>query len=190
MGETARAGRVLLIMGPAGAGKSVLARRLAARLRFEFIEGDAFHSPANVAKMRAGIPLDDADRAPWLDALHGALRDAVAAHRSVVVACSCLRRRHRERLLSGLPCVAIVHLEAARELLHDRVVRRVGHYMPAGLVESQLDALEPPDPISYGERLTFSRWTDRALRIDAAAPLAGITDAIAARLDPKCEPAG
>jgi gluconokinase len=183
MGETTGTGAVLFVMGPAGAGKTTVARRLAATLGYDFIEGDAFHTPANIAKMRAGIALDETDRAPWLEALRGALCDAVAAGRSIVVACSGLRRIHRERLLRGLRRVAIVYLDAAPGLLHHRIAGRSDHYMPPDLVASQLDALEPPHALSSGERLTFGPWTDRALFIDAAAPVDRITEAIAERLE-------
>lgn len=181
-------GNVLLVMGPAGAGKTTVARRLAAELNFDFIEGDAFHPPANVAKMRAGIALEDADRMPWLRALRQALDDATAAGRSVVVACSALRRFYREVLLGGLPRSAMVFLAGAEDLLHDRVAQRSLHFMPAELLHSQLDALEPPARLGAHVRLRFSPWTDRALFVDAASPVAAIERAVLDRLDPVDDP--
>lgn len=183
MDEATGTGEVLLIMGPAGAGKTTIARRLAADLGFDFVEGDAFHPPANVSKMRAGIALDDEDRAPWLAALHQALVDAAGAGRSVVVACSALRRIYREKLLHGLPHVAIVYLEGAQDLLYDRMSERTDHYMPAELLDSQLDTLEPPTPLTDTEPLQFGPWTDRALVVDAASPVDEIVEAVTGRLD-------
>jgi gluconokinase len=184
MGDANAIGNVLLVMGPAGAGKTTVARRLAAELNFDFVEGDAFHPPANVAKMRAGIALDERDRAPWLAALRRAVEDAAVAGRSIVVACSALRRPYREALLDGLPRVATVFLAGAQHLLHDRVAQRSGHYMPAELLDSQLTALEPPARLFARDPLRFGPWTDRALFVDAASPVAEIERAVLDRLDP------
>ena len=129
----------LVVMGVSGAGKSTVALELAARLGADFVEGDALHPAENVAKMLRGEPLGDADREPWLDAL-GAL---LAAMPQVVVTCSALRRAYRDRLRAAAPGVVFVHVDVPRAVLEERLARRTGHYMPASLLASQLDTLEP-----------------------------------------------
>lgn len=135
----------VLVMGVSGAGKTLLGRGLADRLGWIFRDGDDVHPPVNVAKMRRGLPLDDADRGPWLDALALMLATAVSHGPQTVLACSALRRRYRQRL--GLPRqgVRLVHLAGSPELLRERVEQRAGHFMPAALLDSQLATLEPPD---------------------------------------------
>jgi gluconokinase len=128
-------------MGVAGAGKTTLARALAERLGWAFLDADALHPPANVEKMRAGRPLDDADRAPWLSAV-AAWIDAQAG--PSVVACSALRRAYRAALMDGRPRARLVYLDASPELVAARVAGRADHYFPASLVESQFASLEPP----------------------------------------------
>ena len=139
--------------------------------------------PANLAKMRAGIALDDADRGPWLDALRPALDEAVVAGRSAVVACSCLRRSYRERLLGGLSRVAVVFLHASADVLYDRIAQRTDHYMPAALLDSQLDALEPPAPVIAAEPFAFEPWTDRALFLRSTEPVERLVAEVLRRLD-------
>jgi gluconokinase len=130
-------------MGVSGSGKSTVARALAECLGVPFCEGDDVHPPANVAKMKAGQPLDDTDRAPWLAALNAWMY----AHRSGgVVSCSALRRRYRDRLRDGLePPPAFVLLDPPREVLEQRMAARQGHFMPGSLLDSQLATLERPD---------------------------------------------
>lgn len=135
---------VLLVMGVAGAGKSTLGRALAARLGWAFQEGDDLHPEANVAKMRAGIPLSDADRAPWLAAIGRLLDRWAAERRPGVVACSGLKRGYRDQLCDMRPQVRIVFLAADESLVRDRVAQRTDHYYPASLVPSQFATLEPP----------------------------------------------
>jgi gluconokinase len=134
----------IVVMGVSGAGKTVVGRRLADRLGWEFHDADGFHPAANVAKMRAGTPLTDADRQPWLERLAAFLSAAVAGSPPVVLACSALARRHREAL--GLPNarIRLVHLSGTPEVIRSRLVQRAGHFMPATLLDSQLAALEPP----------------------------------------------
>jgi gluconokinase len=134
----------LIIMGVSGSGKSTLAQALAARLGVPFLEGDDFHSAGNRGKMAAGIALDDEDRRPWLDAL-GAAIAADAAPRGVVAACSALKRSHRDRLrrAAGRP-LRFICLVVEPDALVQRLAARQGHYMPATLLASQLEALEMP----------------------------------------------
>ena len=135
---------VLVIMGVSGSGKTTVARPLAARLGWPFKEGDDFHSPANIAKMEAGTPLGDADRAPWLAAIAAWIDDRAAAGEAGVVTCSALKRAYRDRLRAGRPQVRIVYLRGSEELIAARLVRRTGHFMPPSLLASQFAALEPP----------------------------------------------
>ena len=136
---------IVLVMGVSGAGKSTVGMRLAQALGAAFIEADDHHPPANVEKMRAGVPLDDADRWPWLDALADAIRAAAAAG-CVVVACSALRHRYRDRLLAGQSVpVRIVHLTGSPAVIGARMSTRTDHYMPPSLLPTQIAALEVPD---------------------------------------------
>ena len=135
---------VLIVMGVAGAGKSTLAKALAAKLGWTFLEGDDLHPPANVAKMRAGHALEDADRWPWLAAI-GEWIDARAGE-PAVIACSALKRSYREFLGRGRPFVRTVYLDGSPELVGERVAARRDHYFPTSLVASQFEALEPPGP--------------------------------------------
>ncbi|WP_088333643.1 gluconokinase [Sphingomonas mucosissima] len=132
-------------MGVSGSGKSTLGALLAEALACLFLEGDDFHDPAAVEKMRLGRPLEDADRWPWLDRLGGALREAAAADGCAVAACSALRRCYRDRLVAaaGVP-VRFILLDNNRGELLRRLSNRQGHYMPPSLLDSQLDTLEPP----------------------------------------------
>jgi len=133
----------LIVMGVAGAGKTTLARALAERLGWAFLDADALHPPANVEKMRAGIPLGDADRAPWLAAV-AAWMDAEAG--PSVVACSVLKRAYRAALTEGRPDARLVYIDASPELVATRVAERADHYFPASLIASQFQSLEPPGP--------------------------------------------
>ena len=132
-------------MGVSGSGKSTLGSVLAQRLGCRFLEGDAFHDPAAVAKMRAGRPLDDDDRWPWLDRLGAAVGEAVRSGGIAVAACSALKRDYRERLVAAIDApTRFVLLEAEPEELVRRLTQRAGHYMPASLLRSQLATLERP----------------------------------------------
>ena len=136
---------VLVVMGVSGCGKSTVGERLAEALGLDFVEGDAFHAPSSVAKMASGLPLTDADRADWLVLLADKLAGVVREHRGVVLACSALKRAYRERLRAGAPQLRLVHLTGAPAMLLERTAQRIGHYMPASLLESQLATLEPPE---------------------------------------------
>jgi len=132
-------------MGVSGCGKSTLVADLAAHLASPAFEGDDFHAPESVAKMRAGQPLDDADRWPWLDRLGAAIGMAVRERGIAVAACSALKRSYRERLeqAAGVP-LAFVLLEGEREEIAPRLAARAGHYMAPSLLDSQLATLERP----------------------------------------------
>ncbi len=134
-------------MGPAGSGKTTVGRRLAESLGWPFHEGDAFHPPENVALMRAGVPLGDAERAPWLAALADVIARTLAAGRGAVLACSALRRDYRRRLVppgTAEGAVRFVYLRADAALLEARLARRTGHYFAPSLLASQLATLEEP----------------------------------------------
>ena len=135
---------VIVLMGVSGSGKTTVGRLLARALDAEFAEGDAYHPPENIEKMRRGIPLDDADRWPWLEILSTEIDRWLASGRSVVLACSALKQRYRDVLARGRPGVRFVHLEGDQALIRRRLDQRRGHYMPAALLDSQFAALEPP----------------------------------------------
>lgn len=140
---------MLIMMGVSGCGKSSVGERVADRLGWTFLDGDTLHPAANVAKMHAGTPLDDADRIPWLDAIGDWMDDWIetrhTGRQSVVIACSALKRRYRERLARGRPAVCFAWLKVSRAELERRLQQRHGHFMPASLLDSQLATLEPPD---------------------------------------------
>jgi len=132
--------------GVAGSGKTTIGEQLASRLGWAFADGDSFHPAANVAKMRAGIPLTDADRKPWLAALTAWMDDIIASGQSAVLACSALKRSYREELLRGRDQAVMVFLEVSREQDEARVSARKGHFFAEPLLASQFAALELPDP--------------------------------------------
>jgi gluconokinase len=133
----------IVVMGVAGVGKSTVTTALADRLGWIAADGDAFHSPTNVATMRAGRPLTDADRAPWLRAIAAWIGEREAAGEPGIVSCSALRRQYRDILRDGHPSVCFVHLAAPSEVVAARLAARTGHYMPPELQVSQERALEP-----------------------------------------------
>ncbi len=135
---------VMIVMGVAGSGKSTIGARLAARLGAEFYDADDFHPAANIAKMAAGIPLDDEDREPWLERLKKELIDATGPGKQAVVACSALKKVYRERLGVGDGGVRLIYLRGDADLLAERLANRAGHFMKPGMLESQLAALEEP----------------------------------------------
>lgn len=132
-----------VIMGVSGCGKTSVGLGVSARLGVPYVDGDDLHPPANVAKMAAGVPLTDADRWPWLDAVAGVL----AQRAPVIVGCSALKRVYRDRLRAGAGGpVRFVHLTGPQALIAARMAARTGHYMPPALLDSQFAALEPPGP--------------------------------------------
>jgi gluconokinase len=136
---------LVLVMGVAGSGKTTIARALAEALDADPLDADDYHSAENVERMRHGIPLDDAARAPWLRAVHDAVVERRAAGRRVVLACSALKAAYREVLLAGVPDAVVVYLAVDRAVLDHRLRSRPGHFMPASLLDSQLADLEPPE---------------------------------------------
>jgi gluconokinase len=158
----------VVIMGVSGCGKSSVGEGLSARLGIPYRDGDDLHPAANVAKMRAGVPLTDDDRWPWLDRVAQVLADDAP----VIVGCSALRRAYRDRLRAGAGGpVRFIHLTGSRDVIAGRMAARSGHYMPSSLLDSQFAALEPPGP-------------DEALAIDIDQPLAAIITAAAKGLIP------
>jgi carbohydrate kinase (thermoresistant glucokinase family) len=131
---------IVVLMGVSGVGKSTIGRLLATSLGWRFIEGDEYHPPENVAKMAAGIALEDSDRWPWLDALNRRIR----GERNAIVTCSALKESYRERLLAGIADARIVYLHAPKAVIAARVAERKHKFMPASLLESQFATLEPP----------------------------------------------
>ena len=131
---------IVLVMGVSGSGKTTIGERVAQRLGWRFIEGDDYHPRKNVEKMAAGVPLDDADRQPWLEAINKAL----LSEQDAVLACSALKDRYRATLFAGIRDFRIAYLHGSRELLARRVAGRKHRYMPASLLDSQLATLEPP----------------------------------------------
>lgn len=134
---------IVLLMGVTGAGKTTVGRALADALHWRFADADDYHSPANIAKMRAGIPLTDADRAPWLESLRNAIAEWIRAGENVVLACSALKAAYRKMLIAG-PEVKLVYLKADQALIQARVAARTGSYMNPQLVPSQFATLEEP----------------------------------------------
>jgi carbohydrate kinase (thermoresistant glucokinase family) len=134
----------LIVMGVAGCGKTTIGKALAERLGWDFYDADGFHPPANVDKMAAGIPLDDADRAPWLEALQELLARTIREGRHPVLACSALKQRYRDTLLKGNGGIRVVYLRGSYDLIFSRMRSRSDHYMKPGMLRSQFDALEEP----------------------------------------------
>jgi len=140
---------VVVVMGVSASGKSTLGVALAERMGWPFKEGDDLHPPANVAKMRAGQPLDDADRAPWLDRVAAWIAERSAAGEGGVITCSALKRIYRDRLRQARADLAFVLPDPPEAVLRARIAKRKGHFMPPSLLTSQLGTLERPDD---GER--------------------------------------
>ena len=163
--------RALVVMGVCGAGKTEIGRRLAEALQWTFVDADDIHPSANVEKMRAGTPLTDADRWPWLDALATLLRNAAAGQGSIVLACSALARRYRDRLGLPHPHIRLVHLDDVGGVIRQRLERRPGHFMPAALLDSQVALLERPAA------------DERPIVVDVASEPEVIVRAILASLD-------
>lgn len=136
--------KILLLMGVSGSGKTTLGRLLSDQLHWPFHDGDDYHPPANVAKMRSGIPLTDADRAPWLTAIAADIRAHLDRGQSAIFACSALKSAYRDILRVDPRRVIFVHLRGDRDLLQSRLQQRKGHYMPATLLDSQIQTLQDP----------------------------------------------
>jgi gluconokinase len=137
---------IVVLAGVSGSGKTTVGESLARRLAWPFTDGDSLHPAANIAKMRAGVPLTDEDRWPWLAAVAAVIDERIAAGQSAVVACSALKRSYRDLLLAGRPAVRMVFLDVDRDLLAARLAARHGHFFRADLLASQLADLENPQP--------------------------------------------
>ncbi|MEV5959302.1 gluconokinase [Streptomyces sp. NPDC051987] len=167
-----RTPHVVAVMGVAGTGKTTIGPLLAARLGVPYAEGDDFHPPANIAKMSAGHPLEDADRWPWLDTIgawaHG--REGLGG----VVSCSALKRAYRDRLRASAPDLVFVHLTGDRQLIGDRMSHRQGHFMPTALLDSQFATLQPLEADEAGVAVDIAgdpeEITARAVRALEALP--------------------
>jgi gluconokinase len=160
---SARPACIVVITGVSGSGKTTVGRALAERLSWRFHDADDLHSAENVERMRRGLALSDAMRAPWLARVRGVIEDAIQDRAGAVIACSALKARYRTFLSDGLSTVRFVFLNASREVLLQRLARRRGHFAGPTLLDSQLDALEPPAD---------------ALTLDASRPVAELVDAI------------
>jgi gluconokinase len=154
------------MMGVSGAGKTTIGEALAKRLGWAFQEGDDFHPPANIAKMKSGTPLDDADRAPWLARVEAWIAAELAAGRSGVITCSALKRTYRSAIIGGRDDVILVYLDGDKHLLARRIEARRGHFMPPSLLASQLATLQAPDP------------SEKAIVVDIGQPIEAQVDDI------------
>jgi gluconokinase len=135
---------IVIVMGVEGSGKTTIGSLLARQMGWEFVDADRFHSPANIEKIRRGIPLNDADRAPWLKAIHDAVEPWRAEHRNVVLACSALKRSYREQIGIG-PDIGLIFLQGNYELIAQRLRDRHGHFANEQLLASQFATLEEPE---------------------------------------------
>lgn len=135
---------VILLMGVSGSGKTTVGEVLARDLGWSFRDADDFHPPANVAKMSAGVPLDDRDREPWLAAIHAHVEETLRRGECGIVTCSALKERYRQRITGGRPEVKLVHLVGDFEVIHARMLARTDHFMKPEMLRSQFATLEPP----------------------------------------------
>lgn len=135
---------IIVLIGVAGSGKTTVGRLLSVDLGWPFFDGDDFHPQANIEKMQRGIPLADADRIPWLDALNRLIQGVTGEGRNAVIACSALKQAYRDRLKAGAADVRFVHLRGDAPLMQRRLEARPDHFMKAGMLPSQFDALEEP----------------------------------------------
>lgn len=150
----------IIVMGVSGSGKSTVGARLAGVLGWDFRDGDAFHPPANVEKMRSGAPLTDADRWPWLDAIasHVAGLERTGGH--VVIACSALKRVYRDRLRAAGSRLRFVYLAGDFSLIDTRMAARLDHFMPPSLLRSQFATLEPPEADEHAMTVSIAADPD------------------------------
>jgi carbohydrate kinase (thermoresistant glucokinase family) len=154
---------VIVVMGVTGSGKTTVGTALASALEWPYFDADDFHPPSNVAKMASGVPLTDADRAPWLAALRARIEEIQTGGSHAVFSCSALKASYRETLAAGDPDVRFVHLHGSEALLAERLRHRIGHFMNPELLDSQLATLEPPAG---------------AITVDIALPLGAQVEAI------------
>lgn len=145
---------VIILMGVSGAGKTVVGRLLASAVGYQFYDADDFHPSANIDKMRRGLPLDDADRQPWLATLRALVHRCLTTSTDAVLACSALKQAYQRHLVID-PQVRLVYLKANPDLIRERLLQRRGHFMPPTLLESQFTTLEEPQE---------ALWVDAAKR--------------------------
>jgi carbohydrate kinase (thermoresistant glucokinase family) len=160
---------VAVVMGVSGVGKTTVGRHLAERLGWKFAEGDSFHPPGNVAKMKSGQPLTDADRAPWLAAIADVIGGWLSRGECGVITCSALKRNYRRQIIADRCNVRLVYLDGSRELIARRLATRKDHFMPASLLDSQIATLEPPaadeDPITVGVDQPIEEIVERIIGV-------------------------
>ena len=158
--------RFLIVMGVSACGKTSVGRALASRLGWDFYDADDFHPQENIAKMSAGIALDDDDRAPWLATLHGLIASCLARDRPGVLACSALKERYRQVLLAGNPGVEIVYLRGSYDLICSRIAARPGHYMKPAMLRGQFEDLEEPaGALTVDAGLSVDEIVDSVIRL-------------------------
>jgi len=162
---------IVVVMGVAGSGKTTIGKMLADAIPCPYLEGDSLHAPASIEKMSRGIPLTDADRAPWLSAIHARMVDVYDRGHSLVVGCSALKQSYRDVLAEGLP-LTWVYLKGSPELIRSRLLHRESHFMKADMLASQFAALEEPSD---------------ALVVDVSASPAAIVDRILSELRTRAE---
>ena len=139
------AGKCIIVFGVSGSGKSTIAKAIQEKTGGIFLEGDDFHSEANIAKMHSGHPLTDADRADWLKSIHTKLKELTDQGLTVILSCSALKKSYRDTLRVGIDAILFVYLKGSFSLIHSWMAKRKGHFMPVALLKSQFDTLEAPD---------------------------------------------
>jgi gluconokinase len=155
--------QAVVLMGVAGSGKTAVGKQVAEKLHWLFLDADNFHPPANIEKMKHGIPLNDADRAPWLQRLHDELQHQINERRSVILACSALKESYRRILRDETLPPTFIYLDVDPETIKERLSHRSAHFFPKELMDSQFAALEKPKD---------------AVLVDARKPLAEVVDAV------------
>jgi gluconokinase len=154
-----------LVMGVSGSGKTTLGKALAQKLGWDYFDADDFHPLENIAKMRAGIPLDDSDRAPWLAALHEQLLATLNAGRHPVLGCSALKEKYRAQLLEDMHGISVIYLKGSYEQIWPRMSARQGHYMKPEMLKSQFEALEEPkDSFAIDVSLPMEEMIDKIIK--------------------------
>ena len=175
MNSPAALTRAIVVFGVSGSGKSTLARSLAQRLAYDFCDADDLHSRANIEKMRAGHPLTDEDRVPWLKAVGQRVRETLAQGRGVVVACSALKKAYRDLLRDDEPAIFFIFLDGTQDLITSRVLARQGSFIPATLLSSQFADLEALSADEVGIRIDVNHELADNIE-EAATALSLITD--------------
>lgn len=174
--------RVVIVMGVSGSGKTTIGRPVAEALGWDFAEGDSFHPPQNVAKMSSGTPLTDADRWPWLEQIVLWIDEHLRSGESGIVTCSALKRAYRDLLRKGHEdAVFFLHLSGTREQIAARLQVRRGHFMPPGLLSSQLADLQPLQEDEHGAVVSLAGPVQDTVRAALAALRAGPDSAVAER---------